>query len=84
MLKTRLIPVLLLKNGLLVRSEYFNVHQIIGNPINEVDRFNQWNVDELIYIDISEGKNYDLGTFLLIYVQPATLFFSMSILFKGQ
>ena len=61
MLKTRLIPVLLLKNGLLVRSEYFNVHQIIGNPINEVDRFNQWNVDELIYIDISEGKNYDLG-----------------------
>jgi len=60
-LKTRLIPVLLLKNGLLVRSEYFNVHQIIGNPINEVDRFNQWNVDELIYIDISEGTNYDLG-----------------------
>ena len=61
MLKTRLIPVLLLKNGLLVRSENFNIHQIIGNPINEVDRFNQWNVDELIYIDISEGQIYDLG-----------------------
>ncbi|MBI80497.1 MAG: imidazole glycerol phosphate synthase cyclase subunit [Gammaproteobacteria bacterium] len=61
MLKTRLIPVLLLKNGLLVRSEGFEIHQIIGNPINEVDRFNQWNVDELIYIDISEGDKYDLG-----------------------
>ena len=61
MLKTRLIPVLLLQNGLLVRSENFNIHQIIGNPINEVDRFNQWNVDELIYIDISEGHIYDLG-----------------------
>ena len=32
MLKKRLIPVLLLQNGLLVRSELFKIHQIIGNP----------------------------------------------------
>jgi imidazole glycerol-phosphate synthase subunit HisF len=56
-LKKRLIPVLLLKNGYLVRSEKFNIHQIIGNPINEVERFNEWNVDELIYIDISRGED---------------------------
>lgn len=61
MLKKRLIPVLLLKNGLLVRSEGFKIHQIIGNPIFEVKRFNEWNVDELIYIDISQDDNYDLG-----------------------
>ncbi|HEY9619564.1 MAG TPA: imidazole glycerol phosphate synthase cyclase subunit [Crinalium sp.] len=60
MLKKRLIPVLLLKNGLLVRSELFKVHQIIGNPIHEVQRFNQWNVDELIYLDISRDDQYDL------------------------
>lgn len=60
MLKTRLIPVLLLKNGLLVRSELFKVHQIIGNPINEVRRFNEWNVDELIYLDITRDETYDL------------------------
>ena len=53
MLKNRLIPVLLLKNGVLVRSEDFNFHQVIGNPIHEVERFNEWNVDELIYVDIS-------------------------------
>lgn len=53
MLKTRLIPVLLLKDGELVRSELFRIHQIIGNPIHEVERFNEWNVDELIYLDIS-------------------------------
>ena len=58
MLKTRLIPVLLLKNGELVRSEDFSLHQIIGDPIHEVKRFNDWNVDELIYIDITEG-DYD-------------------------
>jgi imidazole glycerol-phosphate synthase subunit HisF len=60
MLKNRLIPVLLLQNGLLVRSELFNIHQIIGNPIHEVQRFNQWSVDELIYLDISQNDTYDL------------------------
>lgn len=60
MLKVRLIPVLLLKNGLLVRSELFKIHQIIGNPINEVQRFNEWNVDEIIYLDISSEKCHDV------------------------
>jgi cyclase len=60
MLKKRLIPVLLLQNGVLVRSEKFSIHQVIGNPIHEVQRFNEWNVDELIYLDISRDDNYDL------------------------
>lgn len=60
MLKNRLIPILLLKNGLLVRSELFKIHQIIGNPISEVKRFNEWNVDELIYLDITKNNEYDL------------------------
>ncbi len=55
MLKHRLIPVLILKNGQLVRSESFSTHQIIGDPIHEVKRFNEWNVDELIYLDITKG-----------------------------
>lgn len=61
MLRTRLIPVLLLQNGLLVRSEEFTTHQAIGNPIFEARRFNEWNVDELIYLDISRDDAYDLG-----------------------
>ncbi len=56
----RLIPVLLLQNGLLVRSEQFKVHQVIGNPIYEVQRFNEWSVDELIYLDITRDGGYDL------------------------
>ncbi|MEX2269879.1 MAG: imidazole glycerol phosphate synthase cyclase subunit [Vicinamibacterales bacterium] len=59
-LKNRLIPVLLLQNGLLVRSELFKIHQAIGNPFYEVQRFNHWNVDELIYLDISRSDSYDL------------------------
>ena len=60
MLKKRLIPILLLQNGLFVRSELFKIHQIIGNPIYEVQRFNEWNVDELIYLDITRDEHYDL------------------------
>lgn len=61
MLKTRLIPVLLLKDGLLIRSERFSVHQFIGDPYHEVLRYNEWCVDELIYLDISRGDRYERG-----------------------
>lgn len=57
MLKTRLIPVLLLKNGQLVRSQAFSRHQYIGDPYHEVMRFNEWNVDELIYLDIGRSDD---------------------------
>lgn len=59
MVKTRLIPVLYIKNGLIVRSENFTEHKIIGNVVNEVNRYNQWDIDELVYIDISREKSYD-------------------------
>jgi cyclase len=60
MLKSRVIPVLLLKNGLIIRSEIFKYHQIIGDPTTQLERYNKWNVDELIYIDISTDDNYDV------------------------
>lgn len=59
MLKHRLIPVLFLKHGWLVRSEGFEHHQNLGNPIAQVDRYNAWNVDELVYIDITPDDTYD-------------------------
>ena len=57
--KIRLIPVLFIKNGFLVRSEKFIHHKKIGNVVNEVRRYNEWNIDELVFIDISREKNYD-------------------------
>tara|TARA_Y100001935_G_C17223812_1_gene466712 strand:+ start:89 stop:874 length:786 start_codon:yes stop_codon:yes gene_type:complete len=58
MLKTRLIPVVLLKNGSIVKSKSFDFYQSTGNPIEEIERFNQWKVDELIYLNISSDKNF--------------------------
>ena len=68
MLKTRLIPILFLRNGYLVRSEGFTLHQNLGNPVAQVERYNSWNVDELIYIDITRHGDHsnqrcDLGGF---------------------
>lgn len=60
MLKKRLIPVLFLKNGLIVRSEGFFDFREFGNPINQLQRLNDWLVDELVYIDITRDGSYDL------------------------
>ena len=61
MLKRRLIAVLYLLDGWIVRSENFNIHQVIGNPIPHVERMVQWDVDELVVLDISRGNiNYDI------------------------
>lgn len=60
MLKTRVIPVLFLMNGLIVRSEGFREFKVIGNPINQLERLNDWLADELVYIDITREGDYDL------------------------
>ena len=60
MLKTRLIPVLLLKNGILVRSRNFTFHQMMGNHIEQVKRFSEWKADEIVYLDISRDDSYGL------------------------
>lgn len=53
--RPRLIPCLLLKHGVIVRSQLFKVHQVIGNPMSTVERYSHWNVDELVILDISRG-----------------------------
>jgi imidazole glycerol-phosphate synthase subunit HisF len=60
MLKKRIIPVLLLKDGWIVQSKSFNKYQNIGSPINSVKRLSEWGSDELILLDISKENNYDL------------------------
>tara|TARA_Y100001958_G_C21246283_1_gene576617 strand:+ start:1909 stop:2739 length:831 start_codon:yes stop_codon:yes gene_type:complete len=56
-LKTRIIPLLLLRDGLIVKSREFKYYQTVGNPFNEASRYSEWNVDELIYLNISKNKD---------------------------
>ena len=65
MLKTRVIPSLLLKGRGLVKGQQFKNHRYVGDPINAVQIFNKKLVDELLFLDISAtsqecGPNYEL------------------------
>lgn len=60
MTRPRLIPVLLLKHGVIVRSQGFRTHQVIGNPMSTIERMSNWNVDELVLLDISSEDFHDL------------------------
>ena len=59
MLKKRLIPIVLIKNGFLVQSKNFQFHQNLGHPIKAVLRLSEWCPDELIYLDITRDNNYN-------------------------
>lgn len=65
MLRTRVIPTLLLKDGGLVKGKQFKNHKYVGDPINAVKIFNEKEVDELVFLDISateenRGPDFDL------------------------
>ena len=57
MLRPRIIPCLLVKNGGLVKSVQFNEPRYVGDPINTVRIFNEKEVDELIVVDIDATVN---------------------------
>ena len=51
MYRPRIIPVLLFRNGGLVKSVKFKNNRYIGDPINAVRIFNDLKADELVFID---------------------------------
>jgi imidazole glycerol-phosphate synthase subunit HisF len=62
MLRTRIIPCLLLKNESLVKTVKFKKYNYIGDPINTVRIFNELEVDELMFLDIFASKeNRDIN-----------------------
>jgi len=63
MYRPRIIPVLLLKKGGLVKSIKFKEHRYIGDPINAVKIFNDLKADELAFIDIdATNENRTIST----------------------
>lgn len=56
MLRTRVIPALLLHNRSLVKTKKFNKFQYIGDPVNTARIFNELEVDELCILDISAAR----------------------------
>ena len=53
MLRTRIIPALLLRNESLVKTKKFGKFIYVGDPANTVRIFNELEVDELLFLDIT-------------------------------
>ncbi len=64
MLQKRVIPVLLLRDDALVKTVRFDNPSYIGDPVNTVRIFNELEVDELVFLDITatnENRAPNLG-----------------------
>ena len=55
-MKARVIPVLLIDDGGLVKSIEFDKYSYIGDPMNAIRLYNEMEVDELVFLDISASK----------------------------
>ena len=76
MLRSRIIPCLLVHNKGLVKTVKFKNPKYVGDPINAVKIFNEKEVDELVVLDIDasvEGRepDYSLIEKLAIESLPA-------------
>jgi len=56
MLRTRVIPTLLLRNESLVKTVQFGKFTYVGDPANTVRIFNELEVDELLFLDITASR----------------------------
>lgn len=64
MLRSRIIPCLLVHDGGLVKTTQFADPKYVGDPINAVRIFNEKEVDELVVLDIDatvQGRDPDFG-----------------------
>ncbi|MFN7093229.1 MAG: HisA/HisF-related TIM barrel protein, partial [Allorhizobium sp.] len=71
MLRTRVIPSLLLKGEGLVKTSRFKKPKYVGDPINAIRIFNDKEVDELVLLDIS-ATNQSKGPAFDMIIQIAS------------
>ena len=66
MLRHRVIPALLLRNGGLFKTTQFKDPKYVGDPINAIRIFNDKEVDELMVLDITASKEQSEPNYALI------------------
>ena len=78
MLKHRVIPCLLLRNGGLVKTLKFSDAKYVGDPINAIRIFNDKEVDELMVLDITASKDNKEPNYALIEQFASECFMPLS------
>jgi cyclase len=64
--RKRIIPVLLLHQGGVVKSKKFKDYTYVGDPINAVRIFNNKEVDEIVILDIDASKKGQAPNYAMI------------------
>lgn len=59
MLKKRIIPIVLIRDGYVVQSKTFTQYRNLGSAFEAVKRLSEWEADELILIDISPNLSWE-------------------------
>ena len=62
----RVIPCLLLREEGLVKTTKFKSPSYVGDPINSVRIFNEFEVDELVFLDINASAENRKPNFKLL------------------
>jgi len=78
MLQTRLIPTLLLKDDVLVKTIKFKSPNYIGDPVNTCRIFNELEVDELTFIDIRSSLDNKSPNFKVLKEISSECFMPLS------
>ena len=68
MLKRRIIPSLLYKNGEMVKGIQFDNYKNVGEPQSTVEIYTSQDSDELMFINISDEEKYK-SNFKDIYIK---------------
>lgn len=78
MLQPRVIPVLLFQNDSIVKTRKFSKPEYIGDPINTVNLYNDFEVDELIILDIDASHSRNKINYTLIERMCAETFMPLT------
>lgn len=78
MLRPRIIPCLLIEEDYLVKTVKFKYDKYIGDPINTLRLFNEKEVDEIVFLDISASKRFAEPNFELLKDLASECFMPMS------
>ncbi len=57
MRRTRVLPVLLMNRGQLMKTTKFDAPRYVGDPVNTVRLFSERSADELVVLDVSAGDS---------------------------
>lgn len=78
MLKNRIIPILLLKDGRMIKTIQFDKYRDVGNPVTTARIYNAQRVDELMFLDISASQEERKTLFNIVRESAEECFMPLS------